>query len=136
MAKDIYHETVKTALVAAGWQITDDPLRVAISRRLAYIDLGAKNVLTASRDGREIAVEIKSFVGASLLDDMYGAVGQYTLYRPALARRIDVPPLYLALSTVAWKLIREEQLNTFFDELSVRLLIFNPANQQIEQWIE
>ena len=58
------------------------------------------------------------------------------MYRLALARRIDVPPLYLALSTVAWKLIREEQLNTFFEELSVRLLIFDSVNQQIEQWIE
>lgn len=136
MAKGIFHETVKIALVAAGWQITDDPLRVTIGRRLAYIDLGAKNVLTASRNGREIAVETKSFVGASLLDDMYGAVGQYVMYRLALARQDDVPPLYLALSTVACKLILEEQLNTFFDELSVRLLIFNPVNQQIEQWIE
>jgi len=29
MAKDIFHEDVKEALVKDGWEITDDPLYVA-----------------------------------------------------------------------------------------------------------
>jgi hypothetical protein len=27
-AKDIYHETVKNALIKDGWTITDDPLKL------------------------------------------------------------------------------------------------------------
>lgn len=136
MAKDIYHDTVRKALEADGWQITDDPLRVVIGRRLAYIDLGAKNVLTAIRNDREIAIKIKSFVGPSLLENLYGAIGQYIVYRLALAEQAVIPPLYLAIPNVAWKVIVDEQLNTLFEQLSIRMLIFNANNQQIEQWIE
>ena len=40
MAKDIYHNTVRTALEKDGWIITDDPLRLIIGRRGFYVDLG------------------------------------------------------------------------------------------------
>jgi hypothetical protein len=32
-AKDIYHETVKAALIKDGWTITDDPLNLKIGTR-------------------------------------------------------------------------------------------------------
>ena len=41
-AKDIYHDTVRTALDKDGWTITHDPLIIRWGKRALYIDLGLK----------------------------------------------------------------------------------------------
>jgi hypothetical protein len=69
-ARDKYHDAVKNALIQDGWTITHDPYRIAIGRRRGYIDLGAEMPLAAEKQGRRIAVEVKSFLGASELDDL------------------------------------------------------------------
>jgi hypothetical protein len=38
MAKDIYHNLVREALLANGWQITHDPYKIMLGRRRAYIE--------------------------------------------------------------------------------------------------
>lgn len=47
MAKDIYHELVKQALINEGWEITHDPyyLSVGIGRRNVAADFGLKSLL-------------------------------------------------------------------------------------------
>lgn len=67
MAKDIYHETVKTALIKDGWMITDDPLRLKVGGRMAYVDLGAQKLFAAEKEGRKIAVEVKSFLNKEVV---------------------------------------------------------------------
>lgn len=135
MAKDIYHELTKTALIADGWTITDDPLRSAIGQRQAYIDIGAKNLLAANRDGQDIAVEIKSFLSASLLEDLYQAVGQYMIYKIALEESHSSKTLYLAIPVTAWDIIVADEMATYLDRLRIRLLIFNQQTKRIEKWI-
>jgi len=56
MAKDIYHYQVRTALEKDGWIITDDPLTLQFGSRSVFVDLGAKKLLAAERDGQRIAV--------------------------------------------------------------------------------
>jgi hypothetical protein len=63
MAKDIFHDKVKAALIKDGWHITHDPLTVKLTKRNIFIDLGAEKVIAAERHGQKIAVEIKSFLG-------------------------------------------------------------------------
>jgi hypothetical protein len=48
--KDLYHDTVRTALIKAGWTITDDPLILKIGERSIFIDLGAEKLMAAERD--------------------------------------------------------------------------------------
>jgi hypothetical protein len=38
-ARNIYHDTVATALTADGWTITDDPLRLSFGGRDLFVDL-------------------------------------------------------------------------------------------------
>ena len=38
-AKDIYHNTVKNALINDGWTITDDPLILSIGKKDLFVDL-------------------------------------------------------------------------------------------------
>ncbi|WP_445240167.1 element excision factor XisH family protein [Microcoleus vaginatus] len=64
-AKDKFHNVVKIAIEKDGWTITDDPLFIRAEDVDFYIDLGAEKVLAAEKAGQKIAVEIKSFLGAS-----------------------------------------------------------------------
>lgn len=64
-ARDLYHNTVKNALVKDGWTITDDPLTLGIGSTNLFVDLGAERVLGAQKGLRKIAVEIKTFRGSS-----------------------------------------------------------------------
>lgn len=55
-AKDLYHDTVCTALIKDGWTITDDPLILKIGECSAFVDLGAEKLIAAERDYEKIAV--------------------------------------------------------------------------------
>ena len=93
-ARDKYHDIVKNALVREGWTITHDPYRITIGSRPAQIDLGAEMPLGAEKDGRLIAVEIKSFLGPSELYDLYNAVGQFGVYKSVLHEKDPNRKLY------------------------------------------
>jgi len=80
MAKDIIHEPVKNALIKDGWIITDDPLTLKYEEVRAYVDLGAERLIAAERQNEKIAIEIKSFVGRSVIHDLEVTLGQYILY--------------------------------------------------------
>ena len=60
-ARDIYHNTVKNTLIKDGWTITDDPFRLKWGNNLLYVDLGAEQLLTAEKENRKIAAEVKRF---------------------------------------------------------------------------
>jgi len=69
-AKDIYHEQVKSALVNDGWVVTHDPYTIAFGQRNVFVDFGAERMLAAEKGNQKIAVEIKSFQGASDIRDL------------------------------------------------------------------
>ena len=66
--KDLFHGAVKNALIKEGWTITHNPLFIRFGDIDLYIDLGAEKVIAAEKDGRKIAVEIKSFLGTSVIN--------------------------------------------------------------------
>ncbi|MFM9157316.1 MAG: element excision factor XisH family protein, partial [Dolichospermum sp.] len=74
-AKDIYHNTVKTALEKDGWKITDDPFKLKWGLRELFVDLGSKKLLIAEKAERRIIVEIKSFINPSAIADLQNALG-------------------------------------------------------------
>jgi predicted RecB family endonuclease len=62
MAKDKFHNIVRHALEKDGWTITADPYEINVDDVDFEIDLAAEELLRAEREGRKIAVEIKSFI--------------------------------------------------------------------------
>src|SRR5262249_281931 len=82
---DIYHHVVKNALIKDGWTITHDPYTLTFGQRNVFVDLGAARLVAAERNQEKIAVEIKSFHGASDVRDLEMALGQYVFYRSLLA---------------------------------------------------
>lgn len=77
MAKDLFHDAVKNALQKDGWRITHDPYYLKTGGVEMYIDLGADTILAAEREDQKIAVEIKSFLGASSISEFHAALGQF-----------------------------------------------------------
>jgi hypothetical protein len=136
-AKDIYHDTVKTALIKDGWTITHDPLRLKLRKgKKLFVDLGAERLIAAERDTQKIAVEIKSFVGASVMKDLEEALGQFMLYFQLLNRYEPGRMLYLAVSEDIRKTVFEEEAGEILIENSIiKLITFDPEQEVIVQWI-
>ena len=97
MAKDIFHDIVKKALIKEDWVVTDDPLRLKVGVISFQVDLGAEKVIGAEKAGQKIAVEIKSFLNPSTITDFYNALGQFLSYRLALEKNESDRILYLAV---------------------------------------
>jgi predicted RecB family endonuclease len=74
-AKDVFHEAVRKGLEKEGWVITDDPLKLQVGGVEMYVDLGAEKIIAAEKDGKKIAVEIKSFIGPSNISEFHTAIG-------------------------------------------------------------
>jgi hypothetical protein len=135
-AKDLYHDVVRNALVKDGWTITHDPLRLQWGPKDLYIDLGAEQLLAAERQGHKIAVEIKSFVGPSVVADLEQALGQYVLYHDILAQVESERLLYLAIRRAVFDDLFAEPLGQILlDNQRVRLVVFDPHTEVIVRWI-
>ena len=63
-------------------------MKIEFEDAYVNIDLGAERILVADRAGEKIAVEIKSFIGRSAIQDIEDALGQFVVYRIFL-RRVD-----------------------------------------------
>lgn len=135
-ARDRYHSSCKNALIKDGWIITHDPLRLQWGTKDMYVDLGAEEIVTAQKEGRKIAVEIKSFVGASELNDIENALGQYCVYRSVMTRTEPNRKLYLAVHNEVYVDIFKGDLGQLIlEDYQISLLIFDMKREVILQWI-
>ncbi len=134
--RDIYHDSVKQALVKDGWTITHDPFAIPFGDQNLFVDLGAERLLAAEKDEQHIAVEIKSFVSRSPVDDLENAMGQYILYRSLLKRREPERIIYLAIPLSAYEGIFSTLLGrVMIEDHSLKLIVFDPSQEVIQQWI-
>lgn len=135
-AKDIFHNAIISALIKDGWQITDDPMFIKASTRISlYIDLGGERAIGAEKEGKKIAVEIKSFLGMSPLAEFHTALGQFLNY--VLALRINQPErvLYLAITEDTYRdFFSDSFIQLSVNTYQVKLLIFNPSEEVIVLW--
>jgi hypothetical protein len=137
MAKDIYHEAVKNALIKDGWTITADPYPLEYEDVELYPDLAVEKLISETQKQRKIIIEIKSFISLSLMKDFELALGQYIFYRDLIQLSQDeYQEIYLA--------IKDEIYDTFFQRKSIKavvklhqvsLLIINTEKEEIVKWI-
>jgi len=134
--RDIYHETVKQALLHDGWTITHDPFRIRVGRKRLAIDLGAERLLSAAKGLRQIVVEVKSFVSLSEVKDLEQALGQYILYQQALREYNVARELYLAVPKRVYHTLFEERLGAMLlTNGIVQLLVFDERSEVIVKWL-
>ncbi len=135
-AKDLFHNTVRTALDKDGWTITDENLFIQVEDVDFYIDLAAERILAAEKTGQKIAVEIKSFLGASDVTEFHLALGQFLNYRSALRLTEPDRTLYLAVPLDVYdEFFRRRFIQRAIEEHQLKLLIFNPEREEIVRWI-
>ena len=134
-AKDLFHNTVRTALDKDGWTITDENLYIQVEDVDFYIDLAAERILAAEKTGQKIAVEIKSFLGASDVTEFHLALGQFLNYRSALRLTEPDRTLYLAIPEDVYdEFFRRRFIQRAIEEHYLKLLIFNPEREEIVRW--
>jgi len=133
--EDLYHDTVCTALIKDGWTITHDSLILKIGGRSVFVDLGAEKLIAAERGSEKIAVEIKSFLGPSPINDLENAWGQFFMYARTLQRREPDRRLYLAVNRNTFEtLFKEEAGKLLLEEPGFRLIVFDSNTEEIIQW--
>jgi hypothetical protein len=137
MAKDVFHQQVKNALIKDGWNITHDPLTIRISEAVKLqIDLAAETTIAAERDSEKIAVEIKSFVGDSDISAFHTALGQYLNYCQALEEQEPDRNVYLAIPLETYQdFFQLPFIQRALRRYQVQLIIYDPKLEEIKQWI-
>lgn len=132
---DLFHQNVREALEKDGWTITHDPYTLTDQKSNLYIDLGAEKLVIAEKGSEKIAVEVKSFVANSLVNAFHEAIGQYINYLTLLKDQEKERILYLALPYDAWKLLSERTfVQKVIDNYQIRLIVFEPNQNQILEW--
>ncbi|MCK5523244.1 MAG: XisH family protein [Thiomargarita sp.] len=134
--RDIYHNTVRKALEKDNWIITDDPLKLKIGEKRLYVDIGAESIISAEKDKEKIAVEIKSFVGKSDVNDLEQALGQFFLYYKVISVQKLDHRLYLAVNEITFHDIFTKPIGQLLlADPIFRLIVFDEEKEVITQWI-
>jgi hypothetical protein len=114
MAKDLFHDVVKTALIKDGWQITDDPLFLKVGGVDFFIDLGAEKLLVA---------------------DFHLAIGQFINYRVALKVADPERKLFLAVPDIAYKTFFQKEFpRMVIQQYELELFVYDIENEVIVLW--
>jgi hypothetical protein len=134
---DFIHFSVKNALIADGWEVTDDPYIIEYMRTRLYADLGAERPIAAERGGQKIVIEVKSFLGASKFQDLKETLGQYDIYRYLLEETAPERKLYVAISNEAYKsFFSQPVVQLILDKHQLPLIIVDIELERILQWIK
>lgn len=134
-ARDIFHESVKRALIKDGWTITHDPFTMSVGQKDVIVDLGTERLLAAEKGSEKIAVEVKTFQGPSDMFDLEVAVGQYVFYRSLLVRREPERKLFLAVpESVFLGTLAEQIAQPVLEDAAIALIAFDPVQERIVKW--
>ena len=137
-AQDIFHESVKVALQKDGWTILREDWYIEVdSLGLAiYIDLAAQKFIEAEKDGRRIAVEIKSFLSESNMTAFQKALGQFLVYVKAVKKQLFEWTVYLAIPVDIYNgfFLRFDFIWEMVEEYDLKLIVFYPQSQEIVLW--
>jgi hypothetical protein len=94
-------------------------------------------VIAAERENEKIAVEIKSFIGVSDLDQFEDALGQFIVYLFALKKIEEDRTLYLGVPREFYENFFSDP---FFVELceayNVRIVVYDEVKSLIQKWIK
>ncbi len=138
MARDLFHNIVKEALIKDGWTITHDPFLLH-SRREGGLntDIGAEKVILAENNMKRIAVEVKSFVHMSILHEFLKASGQYLSYTKIIVKNDPQRILYVAMPTfVYYRIIQYDWVVEVMEDLKMKVILYNSEKIVIEEWKE
>ncbi len=134
-AVDRIHDAVRSALIKDSWTITHDPYVIRYEEVTLFADLAAERLLAVERGEQKMVVEIKSFTGASPIQDLKVMLGQYDLYRGFLEAVAPERQLYLAISASAYQsLFSQKAIQLIVQRYDLPLLIVDLETEAIVRW--
>lgn len=136
MAKDIFHDVVRTSLEEEGWVIVDDPMSIKVGDNQIYIDLSADKILSADRENEKIAVEIKTFISGSIVFNFHVAIGQFINYQAVLEQIEPERKLFLAIPLDIYRTFFQSVLaQSVLTRQEIPLIVYDPQREEDLQWI-
>ena len=136
MALDTCHEQVVRALQKEGLRVDQKPLRIIVGSRQVYIDIRAMRGTNGSQQPI-LLVEVKCFPNRkSTTEDLYGAIGQYIVYRAMLMEIENAVPLYLAIPEDIFTAIIDSPIQRALRDTSIKLVIVNLETETVTTWME
>ena len=137
MAKDFYHENVRIALEKDGWLVTHDPYKIKIEEVGYEIDFGAEPLIAAEKDEIIIAVEVKSFIGPSTINEFHKAIGQFNDYSVALEIKEPQRVLFLAVPEEIWNsFFQKTIIQKSLERTRAKVVVYNPLKNELVKWIK
>lgn len=135
-ANDAIKPAVVAALVKDGWTITNDPYRIEFGTDDLYVDLGAERVLVGAERGTErIAVEIKSFMAPSLLNEFQTAFGQFLVYQTLMEDTDPERRLFVAVTDRVFDAIHlRPALRRVLEKQAVPFVLIHLDTQEVVRW--
>jgi hypothetical protein len=135
-AKDICEAQVVRALNKEGWEVLESQISIQFEQYpYFYIDLriGRGRLLPPEQI---FVIEVKCFTNPNHeIDEFYHAIGQYCVYRNALAATRSPQPLYLAVpQSIYQTLFQIPILHTTLDELAINLIVIDLELEVIVLW--
>lgn len=134
-AIDQCHYQIVRALEKEKFRVQPKPFYLKKAGRRFFADIEAEHLDEQNRQ-RIIVVEAKCFFDSSSeLDELYGAIGQYLVYRNLLNEKYPDRQLYLAIPVHAYEGIFTEIGLAVATEVGINLIVVNLAKEEIVQWI-
>ncbi len=101
-----------------------------------YADLGAERPIAVERNDIKLVVEVKSFIGASKIQDLKEALGQYDIYYYLLEETAPDRKLYIAVSAILYKtFFNQDAIQLILTRHQLPLVIVDIEAEVIKQWI-
>jgi hypothetical protein len=137
MARDFYHNNVKLALQDDGWLITHDPYSIRIDDVGYEIDFAAEPIIAAEKEESKIAIEVKSFMNPSAINEFHKAVGQFNDYSVALELIEPERILFLAVPTEIWdRFFLKPIIQKSLERVKAKVIVYDPESNKIVKWIK
>lgn len=137
MAKDFYHKNVREALEKDGWCITHDPYPIKVEDIGYEIDFAAEPLIAAEKEEQFIAVEVKSFLGPSTINEFHKAVGQFNDYCVALEMQDPNRILFLAVPENVWmRFFQKQIIQKSLERINAKIVVYDPFANIVVQWIK
>lgn len=115
-----------------GYRLMTDLLKDALT-----IDIGAEKLIIAEKGIEKIAVEVKSFLGDSLIYDFHGALGQLLVYKVNLEIQEPERELFLAIPAAVYERMTQQRIfEVVAERYDVNFLIYEPIEKKVVSWVK
>ena len=129
-ARDNIHFAILRALVKYGLSVMHDPLTLRFDAARVFVDVAGEFEV------RQIAVEIKSFAGASAIHELECALGQMLTSKTASAMSETPREIFLPIPLAALPIFESELTTEVRRRYDINVIVVDIEKEEVTQWLE